>query len=146
MFSTQNKQPSSTLNFAAFRILNMKTLRERLEWALGHAKINQAELARQARITRGAVSLWFNGTTKTLEGENLTRAATALDVNPHWLATGEGQRDIKRFEAPEAQDAKAGYHAPIHEHATLISVWEQLPQDVQNNLRALISTLAKKRR
>lgn len=72
----------------------MKTLRERLMWAMGREKIRQAELARRLKITRGAVSLWLDGTTKSLEGENLTRAAGALGVNPHWLATGEGKPDV----------------------------------------------------
>lgn len=144
MFSTQNKCASSTLNTRLFRILNMQTLSERLKQALKRAEMKPAELARRARISRGAVSLWMKGVTKSIEGENLTRAAAALDVNPHWLATGEGQRDIKQFEAPEAHDTRAGYRVPIREHAALISAWEQLPQDVQNNLRALISTLAKK--
>ena len=129
-----------------FRILNMKTLRERLEWALDHAKISQAELARQAHITRGAVSLWFNGTTKTLEGENLTRAAAALKVNPHWLATDEGPRDINSHGMHAVNEPSVEYRSPVREHAALISALEQLPQEVQNNLRALILTLAKKRK
>lgn len=124
----------------------MRTLKERLEWALSHAGINRAELARRVRITRGAVSLWFNGTTKTLEGENLTRTAIALDVNPHWLATGEGPRETKAFTFHEAKDAKSRYRSLPFEHADLIAAWESLPHDVQNNLRALIKSLVKKQK
>jgi hypothetical protein len=36
------------------------------------------------------VTQWENGETKTLEGENLVKAAAALSVDPLWLATGKG--------------------------------------------------------
>jgi len=66
------------------------SLRERLKRSLKQAGISQSELARRCGVTRSAVSLWLSGTTYTLEGANLTRAAIALGVSPHWLSTGEG--------------------------------------------------------
>ena len=82
---------SSTLSEQAFSLLNMKTLAERLQIALDAAGIKQIELARRVGVTRGAVSLWFKGTTTSLEGENLLKAAQALAISPTWLATGRGK-------------------------------------------------------
>lgn len=70
----------------------MKTLAERLQWAIDQAGIKKTELARACGVTRGAVSQWFNGGTLSLEGSNLTNAAKATGINPHWLATGTGSR------------------------------------------------------
>ena len=84
---------SSTLNKQRFNILNkMSTLQERIEQALKKSGLKPHELAKLAGVSRATVSLWVNGPTKTIEGENLTRAARALGVDPHWLATGEESR------------------------------------------------------
>lgn len=145
MFSTQNKMASSALNATLFRILNMQTLEGRLRWALERARIKPAELARRARISRGAVSLWLSGDTKSIKGENLSRAAAALEVSPHWLATGEAPRENKAAEFHGVAEPRAEYGIQRREHAALISAWDNLPKDVQNSLRSLILTLAKKR-
>lgn len=68
----------------------MSTLQHRLKAALAAKGKSQSELARACGITRGAVNQWLTGTTKSLEGANLTNAAKFLDVSPHWLATGQG--------------------------------------------------------
>ena len=136
---------SSALNASLFRILHMQTLEGRLRWALTHARIKPAELARRARISRGAVSLWLSGGTKSIKGENLSRAAAALEVNPHWLAIGEGPRDTKATGFHGVAEPRIEYSAQRHEHAALLSAWDNLPKDVQNSLHSLIVTLAKKR-
>lgn len=83
---------SSALNAEPFRILNMSsTLKERITRAMRDAKMRQADLMRACGVSRGAVSQWVKGDTKKLDGDNLTKAARALGVNPHWLATGEGR-------------------------------------------------------
>lgn len=145
MFSIQNKTVSSALNAPLFRILNMQTLERRLRWALERARIKPAELARRARISRGAVSLWMSGGTKSIKGENLSRAAAALAVSPHWLATGEGPRETKATEFHGMAEPSVEYSTQRREHAALISAWDNMPKDVQNSLRSLILTLAKKR-
>lgn len=89
MFSTLNKEASSASNGNSFTLLNM-TLAERLLIALELAQMTQAGLARCVGLTRGAVSLWFDGSTKSLAGNNLLKAARCLGVDPQWLATGEG--------------------------------------------------------
>lgn len=90
MFSMLNNNASSTVNSKPVRLLNMSSLQDRIGLALTHARINASTLAKRAKVSRGAVSLWVNGPTQTIEGDNLTRAAAALGVDTHWLATGEG--------------------------------------------------------
>jgi phage repressor protein C with HTH and peptisase S24 domain len=82
---------SSKLNTQAFNLLDMKTLADRLKLALDQAGIKQIDLARRVGVTRGAVSLWFKGTTTNLEGENLLKAAQILGVSPNWLSSGRGR-------------------------------------------------------
>lgn len=91
MFSILNKNMSSTVNDEAVRLLNMSSLQERIKQALDTCNMKPAALAKKAKVSRATVSLWVNGPTQRIEGENLTRAAAALGVNAHWLATGEGQ-------------------------------------------------------
>jgi len=85
-----NNNVSSTLNNNIVRLLNMSSLQDRIGFALSSARINASTLARLAQVSRGTVSLWVNGPTQTIEGDNLVRAAKVLGVNTHWLATGEG--------------------------------------------------------
>ncbi|PZU20085.1 MAG: peptidase S24 [Shinella sp.] len=71
----------------------MKTLAERLKYAmevLPPKKIKGVELARAVGVKPPSVSDWLSGKSKTMEGENLLRAAHHLNVNPIWLATGKG--------------------------------------------------------
>lgn len=81
MFSMPNKRKSSTLNNGSFRLLNISSLKDRVRKALDDSNMNAAALARKANVSRGTVSLWLNGQTQQIEGENLTRAASALGVS-----------------------------------------------------------------
>jgi len=71
----------------------MKTLAERLRYAmevLPPKKIKGVELARAVGVRPPSVSDWLSGKSKTMEGENLLKAAKFLSVNANWLATGNG--------------------------------------------------------
>lgn len=69
----------------------MSTLQERLRQVMaGPPKISQAALARACGIKPPSVNDWISGKTKTIEGQNLLRAADFLKVTPMWLATGKG--------------------------------------------------------
>lgn len=48
----------------------------------------QSSLARALGLTRASVSFWLNGQTKEISGDNLLKAAAALNVDPAWLAMG----------------------------------------------------------
>lgn len=69
----------------------MSTFQERIaELLAGPPKISQAALARACGIKPPSVNDWVSGKTKSIEGENLLRAAAFLKVSPLWLATGKG--------------------------------------------------------
>lgn len=89
---------SSTLNVQVFNLLDMNTLADRLKAALAKKGMKQIQLATAVGLTRGAVSLWLNGTTKELTGENLVKAANALGVSPEWLGTGKGPQSPTKSE------------------------------------------------
>lgn len=75
----------------------MKTLAERLRHALDTAhpkRIKNIELANAVGVSPPSVSDWLTGKSKTMEGENLLRAARYLKVNPIWLATGVGAKGV----------------------------------------------------
>ena len=58
------------------------------------AKIkNQAELARHLGLTKGSMTLWFNGTTNPANVPSTTalRAERVLGVPWEWLVSGRGQ-------------------------------------------------------
>ncbi|WP_283148990.1 S24 family peptidase [Silvimonas soli] len=76
----------------------MSSLSERLRLALKSAaerrpteRINQAWLSRQVGISSAGITKWFNDGTRSLEGENLIKAAAALGVSAAWLASGKGE-------------------------------------------------------
>ncbi|WP_153903434.1 helix-turn-helix domain-containing protein, partial [Acinetobacter baumannii] len=71
----------------------MNTLAERLRYAmeiLPPKKVKGIDLARAVGVKPPSVSDWLSGRSKTMEGENLIKAAKFLGVNPDWLATGAG--------------------------------------------------------
>lgn len=72
----------------------IKTLAQRLKYAmdiLPSKKIKGVELARAVGVKPPSVSDWISGKSKTMEGENLLKAANFLGVNPIWLASGIGK-------------------------------------------------------
>lgn len=70
------------------------TLKERLDLLMvGKKRGTKAALARFCKVKEPSVADWFNGKTKTLEGENLLNAAKFFNVSPEWLATGKGPRE-----------------------------------------------------
>lgn len=75
-----------------FNMLNMSTLAERLQQSLDDLGLKAAELARRIHVNKATVSLWLNGTTKRLDGDNLIRAASVLGVEARWLQSGDGPR------------------------------------------------------
>lgn len=68
----------------------MSTLSERITYILKERRLSQTELANRIGIKQPSVNAWVSGKTKNIEGDNLLRASAALNVNPKWLATGEG--------------------------------------------------------
>lgn len=65
-------------------------LSERLRIAMREAGVTQAELARRCGVKPSSIHGWLSGKSKFLRGENLLKAAKALNVQQEWLATGKG--------------------------------------------------------
>lgn len=59
-------------------------------------------------VTGQSVSQWENGSTKSLEGENLYRLAKALNVSAEWLLTGHGEALSNIEEGPRIRG-----HVPL---------------------------------
>lgn len=72
------------------KLTYMTTLSERVLAALEAANMDQSDLSRRVGISSVAVNNWCTGATKSIKGENLLRAASALGVRPDWLAYGHG--------------------------------------------------------
>ncbi|MFK3922123.1 S24 family peptidase [Pseudomonas fulva] len=94
----------------------MSTLQERMRLVMaGPPKISQAALARACGIKPPSVNDWISGKTKTIEGQNLLRAAEFLKVTPLWLATGRGA--MRKTESAASPVSNATMLGPI-------SVWD----------------------
>jgi transcriptional regulator with XRE-family HTH domain len=68
----------------------MNTLATRIKERLDTLGKTQAGLARYCKVQRPSVSKWLSGSTKTLQGQNLLRAAEYLECDAEWLADGKG--------------------------------------------------------
>lgn len=112
----------------------MNSLADRLRYAmevLPTKKIKGVDLARAVGVKPPSVSDWLSGKSKTMEGENLLRAANYLKVDPTWLATGIGkaiQDQTVIANIPESQikllDVEAfkkQYNIPDSEDAVIFS-------------------------
>lgn len=62
--------------------------------------MTKAALARAAVVKKATVTSWLDGTTKTLSGDVLLRAARALNVTPQWLQTGH----LPKRPAPKTEE------------------------------------------
>ncbi|AOJ81553.1 XRE family transcriptional regulator [Burkholderia savannae] len=90
----------------------MTTLAERLEQAMKlPPEKKAADLARACRVRAPSVSDWLSGKTKKMEGANLLLAAEFLNVDPWWLATGEGQMERRANSPAPQKQGKLGAQA-----------------------------------
>lgn len=69
----------------------MTTLSERLTALMTEKGLSQAELARMIGVKQPSIFKILSG--QTLNPKNILEIATALNVDPHWLKTGEGDPD-----------------------------------------------------
>lgn len=83
-------------------------LSERIKIAMKEAGLSQVDLARACGVKPPSVHGWLSGKSKFLRGENLLRAARALNVNEDWLATGTGPMHGSEKPNDPAQGLKPG--------------------------------------
>ena len=88
------------------------TYGDRLRTALAYAKKERKELGAALEISVQAVGDAIRGKTKAFTAENNAKAAAFLRVNPHWLATGDGDMEVTKINViPKIEDgASAAYH------------------------------------
>lgn len=85
----------------------MSTLKERMEeLAVDQPRGWQADLARHCGIKPPSVNGWLKGTSLTIEGDHLFKAAEFFGVVPAWLSSGA----LPKF-PPEQRGATPG--APV---------------------------------
>ena len=65
-------------------------LSKRIELLLHEKRWSAAELARQAGVSRAAVTDWRNGNVNNISLDVAVRIGRAAKVDPMWVATGEG--------------------------------------------------------
>ncbi len=67
------------------------TYGKRLQEALDLAEMGRGDLALALKVSVQSIGQTINGGTKAHTAENCARAAKFLQVDPFWLATGEGE-------------------------------------------------------
>jgi transcriptional regulator with XRE-family HTH domain len=70
----------------------MLTLAKRIKETREELGLSREDLADAADVTVPAVQAWESGATKNLKHEHLFAVASALNVNPEWLAIGKGPK------------------------------------------------------
>jgi len=109
-------------------------LRDRIKKAREYGKLSQPALAKFVGVSRQAVMQWEDGTTKSLDAENLVRAARATGVDSFWLATGEGQM-VNLYVHETIPDI------PLE----LSQAWRHLDQGLRTHIIAIVQELVKRR-
>lgn len=100
-----------------------------------HHKVDVADIARAAGVSKQAVYQWENGETKTLKGDNLLAVARALGVDATWLSTGKGPMT--------AEEPAPDYAKPISGEAFDVAVaYMKLSPALQSSVRTIIFSMA----
>jgi transcriptional regulator with XRE-family HTH domain len=121
----------------ALTLVGMSTLQARLEQAMKHAKVKQADLASACGISSAAVAKWFGGTAKNLKMEHLFSVADLCRVDARWLATGKGAM----VHGGKPENGAPPTDIP-QRRIDLIRMYGRLPDEVRQPIRSLIETLA----
>ncbi|WP_432778690.1 helix-turn-helix domain-containing protein [Burkholderia gladioli pv. alliicola] len=124
------------------RLLHAIAIRE---GELGH-RIMKKDLAKAAKVSSSAVTLWYKGSTEQLKAESLFGLARYLKVRPEWLRDKDGpMRDgAIETEPPTAEPAISGAA-----QAAIEAIREAdaagVPADVFTAIRALIRSIPQDR-
>lgn len=108
----------------------MMRLHDRIKMARKAAGLTQEQLANRIGVSRPAVVMWERDKTKSLEAENLLRAAYATRVDPLWLATGEGEMRPGRLARGE----------PVPQR--LVDAWHLINDEHRKHVIAIVEAIA----
>lgn len=114
-------------------------LKERME-ALD---MTAAELARRVGIKPPSVFLWLDGSTQSIKGGNLLKAASALEVNPEWLASGTGPKFPSQQSHHVAQSQTPYYGDPLIAEA--VSLLGSMSQSARSEALSFLRIFAAKK-
>ncbi|HEU4558460.1 MAG TPA: helix-turn-helix transcriptional regulator [Longimicrobium sp.] len=89
--------PAPELNAGPARrkAVELSAFFERLRQVLDDRGMSQADLARELGVGVATVSEWFTRG-RVPNGDVMLRLPAALNVNGHWLLTGEGPREYEQ--------------------------------------------------
>ncbi|SHL41715.1 hypothetical protein SAMN05216428_102337 [Nitrosospira sp. Nsp11] len=87
----------------------MKTLAERLKFALDKSGKKKTDIWKGCGLSSGAISHWFNNPETEIKGKNLLCAARILGVRPEWLSKGTGDHALSESEKLMNQISEAMY-------------------------------------
>lgn len=122
--STIGDTLAATMGDKSPSIILAMSVRERLAEVLAETGKTQTEVARHARIGRGAISAIVRGRTKNPQPDHLFAIADALGVEARWLATGRG---------PKKKDQGLS-----REQREWLEMYEHLPADKRQAARAIL--------
>lgn len=88
----------------------MEHFSDRLRQIRKERKLSQAELARASGLSQGAISSYETGNRKSTTG--LIELAQALKVNPVWLITGNGEKELEPLEPLPANPVRLQERQP----------------------------------
>lgn len=71
----------------------MKGIGQRIEQVRLELGLSKSDIWKPTGLSSGVYSQWLNGT--NLKGDNLLKVAKVLGVNPDWLQTGKGDKQLK---------------------------------------------------
>lgn len=115
----------------------MSTLADRIREAFGTAK--PAEIARATKKTKGAVTQWLDGTTKSLKGDTATRMEAATGYRAAWILTGVGPKKL-------VQTGETVFDQLTAAERSLLTNFRALPDEDQLELATEIANRATKSR
>ena len=87
---TTQHAPGQTKSPTFQRWAKSATIGERIRWLIELRGYTQVELAKKMGLTQASVSNWITGDSRKPSAPSLLKLAAALDANPHWIITGEG--------------------------------------------------------
>lgn len=109
---------------------------ERLSAARKAKQISKSELSRQVGVSPAAVTMWENGTTSALQGENLMRLCQVLGISERYLMQGEEP------EPEETSEARSlGLQAETAAELRLLSVYRLANQRERAEIDGVVESM-----
>lgn len=97
-----------------------RSLGGRLREARKRRRLTQQQLAAKTGLGQSALSSLESDDTKAPHASTLLRLAAALDVDPYWLHTGQGEPGA--YQSADSLVAKVGRLSPANRHAVEVMV------------------------